>query len=388
MKNFKKKRFSISKFSYLIVFLSFVLIAYQANGSRDEHDHDSHVGQGEEHESHDHGSHGSDHGNNESHADHQSHEEHRDNESHDEHGDHESHDDHSSHSVNEGDEGHHGHDDHSGPINLDARDIQGFGIKVSKANSGKINEELTVPGEIQINENEIADVGPRYPGIVKAIYKRLGDFVSTGEILATLESNETLQSFDLVAPISGKVVDFSLTLGESLDAGENAFVIANTDTIWADLRIYQKDLPKIQEGQQVEIFSGKGLPTSQGTISYIGPRINENTRTGLARVVLPNTNGIYRPGLFITGRIEIEEINAPVVVPLSAIHSVEGEDVIYVVAEEGQGFEPRDVETGHRDNMSAEISKGLQPGESYVSQGGFFLKADSQKENFGDGHAH
>ena len=376
MKNFKKEHSSISKLLYLVICFSFAVVAYNANGSSNEHDHESHVSQSEDHESHDHGAHGSEYESNESHEDHESHEEHEEHEYHDEHDDHEGHNDHDS------------HDEHGGPIHLDAKDIQDFGIKVSKATSGKIYEELIVPGEIQINENEIADIGPRFPGIVTAIYNRLGDAVTKGDKLATLESNETLQSFDLLAPISGKVVDFNLTIGESLDAGESAYVIANTETMWADLRIYQKDLPKVKEGQQVEISSGKDLPTAQGAITYIGPRINENTRTGLARVVLSNPNGIYRPGLFITGRIQIEEIGAPVVVPLSAIHSVDGEKVIYVVSEEGQGFESRDVKVGHRDDKNAEINKGLHTGESYVSNGGFFLKADSQKENFGDGHAH
>ena len=272
-------------------------------------------------------------------------------------------------------------------IELDPQDIRDFGIRIETARSGEIREELTLPGEIHMNETAVAHVGPRFDGIVTAIHKRLGESVDQGDLLAELESNETLQPFRLEASIRGTIVHFHITQGESLTAGEYAYIIANTETVWADLKVYQRDLPKVHEGQWVRISAGARFPSMEGEIAYIGPVVDETTRTGLARVVLPNPAGLYRAGLFITGRISLEAFHAPVVVPITALHTVDGTQVVFVETREGEGFEAREVLVGRRDASHAEIRRGLDAGENYVVEGGFFLKADSQKEEFGEGHA-
>ena len=62
--------------------------------------------------------------------------------------------------------------------------------------------------------------------------------------------------------------------------------------------------------------------------------------------------------------------------------------MVFVEDDHGEGFEPRVVQLGEQDLTQAHITEGLSLGERYVSVGGFFLKAELQKENFGDGHAH
>ena len=197
-----------------------------------------------------------------------------------------------------------------------------------------------------------------------------------------------MQGFDLLAPIAGTIIDFNLTMGESLLAGEEAYAIANLDSVWVDLRIYQRNLPQIAVGQRATLSIANDAPSVVGEIGYIGPRIDRKTRTGLARVLIENPDLQLRPGQFITGEIVLEEIEAPIVVPLSAIHSVDGARVVYVRSHDGDAFESRAVELGHRDGEYVQINHGLDVGDFYVSEGGFFLKADSQKDNFGDGHAH
>ena len=280
------------------------------------------------------------------------------------------------------------HDGHESPIELDDEYLNEFGIRVATAKQGSIHEELRLPGEIRLNQDTAAHVSPRFEGIVTEIHKRLGEEVREGDLLANLESNETLQAFELRAPIHGTVIDYHVTFGESLEVGEYAYVIADTSTVWADLNVYQRDLPKVRKGQSVRVSAGHEFPSVRGKVSYIGPTVDETSRTGLARIVLDNPEGAYRPGLFIVGNVLLEEETFAVVVPLSALHSVNGKTVVYVEAHEGDGFEAREVVVGHRDSQFAEIRRGLDEGESYVSEGGFFLKAESQKEDFGDGHNH
>ena len=51
-------------------------------------------------------------------------------------------------------------------------------------------------------------------------------------------------------------------------------------------------------------------------------------------------------------------------------------------------FKPQNVTTGRSDQNYIEIISGIEPGTEYVSRGGLTLKAELQKESFGDGHGH
>lgn len=366
---------------FFIGFLALGLSTTVRGQEHGTHDHEEEAGHGETHEQHKaHDSHASKKGEASAH-DHSEEEKHGD--SHEAHAEHDSHSDTDDHGTHEG----HG-DEHGGPIRLDSKDMQDFGIRVATAGPGEIHDELRLPGEVRMNENAMGHVSPRFDGVVTKIHARLGDQVKKGEVLAEMESNETLRPFNLIAPIDGTVVAFHITSGESLAAGDVAYTVADTSTVWIDLRVYQRDLPRVHKGQTIRLSAGHEYPQSEGEISYVGPVVDETSRTGFIRSVVPNSQGHFRPGLFVIGNVLLDEYRLPVVVPRSAVHTLNDTNVVFVQSDEGDGYEAQAVRIGRGDTKSVEVIEGLKRGQTYVSQGGFFLKADSQKENFGDGHAH
>src|SRR5699024_1072963 len=134
--------------------------------------------------------------------------------------------------------------------------LREFGIELARVESGTLRDELVLPGEIQFNRNRLAYVTPRYAGTVREIRAFLGDAVSAGDVLAVLESNETLQSFEVRAPLDGAVVAFDLTLGQSVESGHPLFTVADLSTLWADLRVYPRDLGKVRKGLKAVIRAG------------------------------------------------------------------------------------------------------------------------------------
>ena len=166
----------------------------------------------------------------------------------------------------------------------------------------------------------------------------------------------------------------------------HAFVVADLSYVWADLTIYQKDLPRIRVGQKAIISASPAPVTAVGTISYISPVVEEATRTAIARVVLPNPDYQWLPGMFITAKVITDRLNASVVVPKTAIETFENQTVVFVKTPEG--FVPRPVILGRENDSNVEIVAGLEPGEEYVKKGGFTLKAELMKEAFGGGHGH
>ena len=184
---------------------------------------------------------------------------------------------------------------------------------------------------------------------------------------------ETLTEYQIIAPFDGKVIEKDITLGEVLKEDKVAFIVADLSTVWVDLSIYQKDLPYVRKGQRVIISAGLGIPDAEGVISYLGPIVADDTRTALARVVLPNIEGQWRPGLFVTAHLVEEEIEVPLLIPKSALQNLEGETCVFVHHREG--FEPRAVRVGRTNKTHAEVITGLNVGQRYVAEGAFELKA-------------
>lgn len=201
------------------------------------------------------------------------------------------------------------------------------------------------------------------------------------------QPDKALARYELTAPINGEVVKRSITKGEVLpkNPAKPAFVVADLSTVWVHLTVYPKDLAAIQTGQTVVITAQEGRLKTTGTIDYVSPIVGEETRTATARVVLENPKGRWKPGLFVTARVRTEKVAADVVVPQSALHTIEGQTVVFVKTDEG--FKPQPVEVGQSSGEVAEIVSGLQPGQKYVAAKGFILKAELLKGTF-SGHSH
>lgn len=280
---------------------------------------------------------------------------------------------------------HDDHDDHD-LVQLTPAEIAEFGIEISTAVAGIIETSLELPGEVRPNDDRLAHIVPRYSGIVTEVLAGIGDKVKQGQVLAVIENDASLTNFQVKTLISGTVIAKHVTLGEAASRDRDIFVIADLSTVWIDLTVYQRDLDRVEVGQQAQIFVGHDPVRGTANISYVTPIVDEHTRTATARLELANSDKFWRPGMFVTARVIIDRTEVPVTVPRSALHSFEGNQVVFVATVEG--FRPRPVELGLQGETDIEITAGLVAGDRYVSDGGFTLKAELGKEAFGDGHGH
>lgn len=281
------------------------------------------------------------------------------------------------------------HDEEEKFVHLESHVLEEFGIKLAKVQKGVLYEIVTLPGELHFNGEAVAHVTPRFAGTILSIDARLSDKVVEGQTLAQMESSETLRPFEVKAPFSGVIVEYDLTLGETVEAGRALFTVADLSSVWADFQIYQKDMSMVKKGLQVEISGSHSLPGQSGTIAYIAPTIDEHTRTGLARVLLDNQNLQWKPGQFVSGKVTVEEHPVDLILPRSAILTLDGKTIVFV-EEEPDRFEPREVQLGHKDETHFEVLSGLEPGDTVVVENGISLKAELGKSSFGghEGHVH
>lgn len=320
----------------------------------DGHGHDDHGEKHDEKDAHEEEAHGDEHGH-----------------GHDEKKEHEE-------DGHEGEEDGHGHgDEHEeGRTEIDADAAKAAGIRISTAEPKKIQDVLTLTGRIMLNRNTTADVRARFPGIVRSVKVNLGENVTKGQALATVESNESLSVYTITAPTDGVVLTRNTNIGNV--AGDDAlFTIADLSNVWAEFHVYPRDIGKVRENQQVRVHTLENGKDVEAPVTLILPTADPLSQTVIAVVSVPNKEGKWRPGMTVEGDVHISEKQVPLAVTTEAVQRMENKTVVFV--KEGDRYEMRPVKLGASDGKYIEVREGLKAGEQYVSQGSFIVKADIGK---------
>ena len=268
-------------------------------------------------------------------------------------------------------------EEHSDSVTLSDAKVAAAAIELVKASPGVLRDSLLLNGMVQPNQESLVQVTPRFPGIVREVRKRIGDRVQKGDVLAIVESNQSLTPYELKAAQAGTVIDRQTTLGEYVSEQKPAFVVADLSTVWVDFSVYRRDLTRVNIGDQILIDPADGGAAIDAQISYLSPVGSSDTQSALARAVVPNPEQRLRPGLFITSRLILSAKQVGVAVKSSALQTIENRTVVFV--RDGEKFEARDVEIGERDPDFVEITFGVLEGDLYAAKNSFVVKAELAK---------
>lgn len=289
------------------------------------------------------------------------------------------------------DDDEHGDDEHESEIDIVLTDemIASAGIVIKQVQTGVIKRSIKLAGEVNLNEDRVAHIVPRFPGIAKKVFKHLGEYVKEGDILAIIESNESMVNYKVRSPFSGSIIEKNVTIGEFISEETSMYVVANLYNVWVNLEVYPKDALSIHIGHEVYIEAVGGKINATGTISYISPIFSKKTRNAVARVVLLNKNNQWRPGTFVKGFIALETDKEGLLVDRDAVQIVNQQPTVFI-QEDSNTFEPLNVILGESSREYIQILSGLKVGDSYVSKGAFELKAKIVTSALGShaGHGH
>lgn len=213
--------------------------------------------------------------------------------------------------------------------------------------------ELRAVGRIEYNESSLATITPRVDGYVERLFVnftgveiRKGDhlaevyspelLVAQQELLIALQAGgagealvnvaktrlrllgltdeqvanlidkkQTTDRVTLYSPISGTVIEKTIVENASFQAGDVLYRIADLDSVWVYLEVYEFDLPWIRYGQKVRL-SAEAIPgrTFEGLVTFVQPIVNEQSRTVRIPVHIDNKDHALKPGMFVTASIE------------------------------------------------------------------------------------
>ncbi|HEX7125315.1 MAG TPA: efflux RND transporter periplasmic adaptor subunit [Thermodesulfobacteriota bacterium] len=170
------------------------------------------------------------------------------------------------------------------------------------------------------------------------------------------------------APYAGLVAEKQIDVGQYVDRGDRIATIVRIHPLRIELAIPETAVSSVRRGQKVS-FAVQTYPDRRfdGTVKYVGPSLDPNSRALVAEAVVPNQDGTLKPGLFATARVELPAMRESVVVPAAAVRTDAGVSRVFVLA--GGRADLRVVQVGDRTGDLVEIVRGVEAGERVVTRG-------------------
>ena len=257
------------------------------------------------------------------------------------------------------------------------------GIRIERVEPGLIDETVELVGRVELDPSATAEVGARFPGRVVAVSANVGDRVRRGQLLARVESSESLQTYSVFAPMNGVVSERRTNVGD-VTGSDPIFVIADPGRTTAVFPVFPRDMERIRPGQGVALSGLEGTRTHASAIRDFRPAADPMTGATQARVPLPNPDGFWRAGMSVRGLVTVNRRNVPLVVRTDALQQFR--DFTVVFAQVGNTYEVRMLELGVRTPQWTEVLGGIRAGQAYAAQGSYVIKADIERA--GASHDH
>jgi len=322
-------------------------------------------------------------------------------------------------------------------IKIDPVTVQNIGVKIETVKKQKLNNVIRTTGKVDYDETKVTTITTKIMGWVEKLFvDYTGKYISKGqplfeiyspELVSTQEeylqairylkkvsnssdeikngaqelvnsakrrlqywdisekdineienNNAPKKTLTIYSQVNGTVVDKMIYKGQQIMAGMELYKVADLSNVWVMADIYQIDLPWIKLGQKVDLelsyLPGK---TYTGTVTYIYPYLNEETKTIKVRTEVRNTSNYdFKPGMFSTLKLVSPISVEAIVVPDQAIIRT-GERTIAVMSLGGGYFDPREVKLGVSSEGLVQVLEGIKDGEKIVVSSQFLIDSES-----------
>ncbi|MDB5968894.1 MAG: cation transporter [Hydrocarboniphaga sp.] len=275
------------------------------------------------------------------------------------------------------------YDSFEGRTRIDAEIAKASGIVVDMAGPATIVDAIELSGRIVPDAESVRSVAARFPGTIRSLAKSLGDEVRAGEVLARVESNDSLQVYAVTSPIAGVITERHANAGEQAGS-DPLFVVSRFDKVWAELAVFPRDLSRIRPGQRVRVRAADGELAGEGEVTRVAPVGDSANQAHTVRVSLDNAQRAWTPGLFVNAQLQVGAADVPLAVKEAGLQRFR--DFTVVFEQVGDQYEVRMLQLGRRDGEVVEVLSGLKTGARYVSGNSYLIKADIEKS--GASHDH
>ncbi len=236
---------------------------------------------------------------------------------------------------------------------------------------------LALKGRQTLGTSPIEGISAGSESLLRAARRRLAlwDW-SDDQIKALEESGKPQKDITVYSTVAGFVVDRKAYENVRITPDLDLYAIADLSTIWAEADVFEYEASMIGVGQRarmtISAFPGSVII---GTVSYIYPQLNADTRTLRVRLDLENHNLLFKPGMYSNVEIKVS-LGRNLVVPQDAVLDSGARQRVFLTRGNGY-FEPRQVEVGDRADDFVVITRGLRRGDRVVTRANFLLDSES-----------
>lgn len=222
------------------------------------------------------------------------------------------------------------------------------------------------------------------PALYNAVRNKLKLWKLSEEQINQIEtSGKARENFPIYATVSGTVSEKMAEEGDYVKQGQPIIKVSNLGTVWAMFDAYETQISQLKEGQKITVTSN-AYPNKEfeATISFIDPSLNTQSRTVSVRATLNNKEGLFKPGMFVTSKVQLAQSTDKqqlITVPASAVLWTGNRSLVYVKTDPKEPiFEMREVNLGSKNGDNYTIVEGLSDGEEVVVNGTFTVDAAAQ----------
>jgi RND family efflux transporter MFP subunit len=212
--------------------------------------------------------------------------------------------------------------------------------------------------------------------------QRLRYFGLTEEQVNQVAAGRTVSStLSIPAPIDGVILSRSVNPGQVVAAGQEMFTVTDLTAVWVEGNLLEDDFARVRLGSQATI-TAPAYPGQiyRGSVEYIDPRVDPQTRTAKVRVAVSNPGGTLRLGMYMDMLFRTGVASVPVV-PKEAVQMIGPNSVVYVPVEGQEGrFRERMIRTGEASATGYQVLEGVKPGETVVTEGSFLLRSEALRQ--------
>lgn len=260
-------------------------------------------------------------------------------------------------------------------VNFEGQEVQ----------KGQLLATIYAPSLIAAQQELITAVSLKesQPALYKAVRNKLKLWkLSEAQINSIEESGTVKENFPIYATVSGTVSEKMAAEGDYVKQGQPIVKVSNLNSVWAEFDAYENQISEFKKGQKISVTTN-AYPNKEfdATVSFIDPVLNTQTRTVTVRANLKNSDGLLKPGMFVTGKVEGTTANteSTLNIPASAVMWTGERSLVYIKTNPNEPvFEMREVTLGNRNGDMFTVTSGLENGDEIVTNGTFTVDAAAQ----------
>jgi len=230
----------------------------------------------------------------------------------------------------------------------------------------------------RFEQSSLPEVRKGGQDLVTAARRRLELFdVPPGFVAAIGRAGKPQRAVPVLSPVAGVVTAKGVFEGQQVDPSTELFTVTDLSRVWIEASVFENEAGLVRVGQPATLALVQEAPARrQGTVTFVAPTLDPDTRTLKVRFEFDNPDLALRPGLAANVELPLEAADG-VVVPDSAVLDSGLRQLVFVKGTDG-GFLPREVRVGLRTDGKAQVVSGLAAGDEVAVRANFLLDAESR----------